>query len=104
MAYVFYKNYICFFLSVLKKSTLRGVVGWERVPTPFCTSSLTWRCGIQKITLKHGCDLTDGLATRRFALLVKSVHTETRGYSVEILVGECSLYSNDLVQFFIWSG
>ena len=73
---------------------------WERVPTPLCTSNLTWKCGIQKITLKHGCDLTDGLATRRFALLVKSVHSITRGSSVEILVGECSLYSYYLVQFF----
>jgi len=74
------------------------------VPTPFCTSNLTWRCGIQKITLKHGCNLTDGLATRRFALLVKRIHSETRGSSVEILVGECSLYSNYLVVFFIWCG
>jgi len=39
----------------------------------FCTSNVTWRCGIQTITLEHGCDLTDGLATRRFALLVKNV-------------------------------
>jgi len=59
----------------------------------------------QKITLKYGCDLTDGLVTRRFALLVKSVHSETRGSSVEILVGQCSLYSNYLVQFFfVWCG
>ena len=47
-------------------------LAWERVPTPFCTSNVTWRCGIQKITLKHGCDLTDGLATGRFARLVNS--------------------------------
>jgi len=45
---------------------------WERVPTPFCTSNITWRCGIQTIILKHGCVLTDVLATRRFALLDKS--------------------------------
>jgi len=79
-------------------------LAWERVPTPFCTSNLSWRCGIQKITLKYGCALTDELATRRFALLVKSVHSETRGSSVEILVGECSLYWNYLLQFFIWCG
>jgi len=86
----------------------RGVVGlarvgtafphlfltWECIPTPFCTSNVTSRCGSHKITLKHGCDLTDGLATRRFALLVNSLHSETKRSSVEILVGECSLYSS----------
>ena len=51
----------------------RGVVEWERVPTPFCTSNVTWRCGIQAVRLKHGCDLTDVLATRRFVLLAKSL-------------------------------
>ena len=50
----------------------RDVVGWECVPTPFCTSSVTWRCGIQAMTLKHSCDLTDLLATCRFTLLVQS--------------------------------
>ena len=53
--------------------TSRGVVMWERVPKPFCTSNVNWRCGIQTITLKHDCDRTDVLATRRFALLVKSL-------------------------------
>jgi len=43
----------------------------ERVPTPFCTSNVTWGCGIRKITLKHGRDLTDELATRRFVYTVK---------------------------------
>jgi len=36
----------------------------------FCISDVTWRCGIQTIRLKHGCDLTNVLATRRFPLLV----------------------------------
>jgi len=55
------------------------------------------------ITLKYGCDLTDGLATRRFALLVNSLHSETKRSSVEIFVGECSLYySNYLVQLFLF--
>ena len=75
-------------------------LAWEHVPTPFCTSNFTSRCGIQTITLKHGYDLTDGQATRRFALLVNSLHSETKRSSVEILVGECSLYSNYLVQLF----
>jgi len=102
----------------LKLGSTRGVVGWERVGTafphpilawervltPFSTSNVTWRCGIQKITLKHGCDLTDGLATRRFALLVNSSHSETKRSSVEILEGEFLLYSNYLVQLFIWCG
>jgi len=49
------------------------------------------------LTTTHGCDLTDVLATRRFALPVK-VYSETGRSSVEILVGECSLYANYLVQ------
>ena len=63
---------------------------------------MTSRCGIKKISLKHGCDLTDGLATSRFALLVNSLHSETKRSSVEILAGECSLYSNYLVQLFLF--
>jgi len=56
-----------------------------------------------KITLKR--DLTAGLATRRFGLQVNSLHSETKRSSVEILAGECSLYSNYLVQIFlIWCG
>jgi len=43
------------------------------VTTPFCTSNVAWRCGIQTIALKHGCHQTDVLLTRRFALLVKSL-------------------------------
>jgi len=39
----------------------------------FCTDNVTWRCGIQTITLKNGYDHTDVLATRRFALLDKSL-------------------------------
>ena len=39
-------------------------VVWKAVPTPFCISDLTWTCGIETITLKHGCDLTDVLVTR----------------------------------------
>ena len=53
-------------------------LAWERVPTAFCTSNVTSRCGIQHITLKHGCDLTDGPAARRFALPVNSLHSETK--------------------------
>jgi len=78
------------------------ILAWERVPTPFFTSNVTSRCGIQKITLKHGCDLTGGLATRRFALLVNSLRSEIKRSSVEILVGECLLYSNYLVQLFLF--
>jgi len=48
-----------------------GTLG-NGVPTPFCTSNITWRYGIQTIIFKHGCVLTDVLATRRFALLDKS--------------------------------
>jgi len=55
------------------------------VPTPFFP------------TLKHGCDLTDVIVTRRFALLVK-IYNETGISSVDILAGECSLYSNYLMQ------
>jgi len=47
--------------------------GGNGVPTPFCTSKVRCRCGIQTITLKHGCDLTDVLSTRKFALLIKSL-------------------------------
>jgi len=39
---------------------------------------------------------------RRFALLINSLHSETKRSSVEILVGECSLYSNYLVQLFLF--
>jgi len=45
---------------------------WESVPIPFYISNGTWSREIQTITLKHSCDLTDVLATCRFALLVKS--------------------------------
>jgi len=83
--------------EVARSVMLRGVVGWERVPTPFCTSNVTWGCGIKTITLKHGCNFTDVLKTRRFALLDKSLHEKGRS-SVESLVRECSLYSNYLVQ------
>ena len=48
-----------------------GTLG-NGVPTPFCTSNVTWRCGIQTIIFKHGCVLTDVLATRSFVLLDKS--------------------------------
>ena len=75
-------------------------LAWERVPTPFNDCNVTWRCGIHKIILKHGCDFTDGLATRKFSLLVKSLHSGTKKSGVEILVGECSLYSNCLAQLF----
>jgi len=106
---------ICSFALVIIHIT-RGVVGLEhvgtafphlflareRVPTRFCTSNVTWRGVIQKITLKHGCDLTDGLATRRFVLLVRSLHCETKRSSVEILVGKCLLYSNSFVQLFLF--
>ena len=78
-------------------------LAWERVPTPFNDCNVTWRCGIHKIILKHGCDFTDGLATRKFSLLVKSLHSGTKKSGVEILVGECSLYSNCLAQLF-WHG
>jgi len=46
---------------------------------------------------KGGCDLRYVLATRRFALLVKICSEKGRS-SVEILVGERSLYSNYSVQ------
>jgi len=74
-------------------------VEWDgkRVPTLFCTGNVTWRRGIQTITIKNGCDLTDVLATRRSALLVKSLHWN-RKIQCEVLVGKCSLYSNYLVQ------
>jgi len=45
-------------------------VRWERFTTSFCTSNITWRFRLYK---NIGCDLTDVLATRRFALLVKSL-------------------------------
>jgi len=48
------------------------------LPTPFSTA------------LKHTCNPTDVIVTRRFALLC----CETGRSSVEIFVGEYSLYSN----------
>ena len=65
----------------------RGVVGWERRSHTFLHyCNVTWRCGIQTITLKHSCDLTDVLATHRFSLLVKSLQWN-RKIHVEILAG-----------------
>jgi len=48
------------------------------VSTPFCAGKVTWWCRIQTITLKHGCDFTDVLATRRIALLVISLQWNTK--------------------------
>ena len=42
------------------------------------------------------------LATRRFALLVKRLHSETGRSIVKALVGECSLISDHLVQSFLF--
>ena len=53
-------------------------MGWERVPKSFCTSNVTWRCGIQTITLQHGCNRTDVLATPKFTLLVKSLQRKRK--------------------------
>ena len=81
---------------------------WERVPTPFCTSNITCRCRIQTIILKHGCVLTNVLATRRFSLLDKSQQLvkslQTGRSNVEIRVGEWPLYSNYLVSSSITFG
>ena len=44
---------------------------WNGVPIHFCTRNVAWKCGMQTITMKHGCDLTDVLTKRRFALLGK---------------------------------
>jgi len=41
---------------------------FQLTETPFRSHTF-----FHQITLKHGCDLTDVLATRRFALLVKSL-------------------------------
>jgi len=53
-------------------SLLRGLFQWcsavERVRLRMAFPHL-----FAQITIKHGCDLTDVLATRRFALLVKSL-------------------------------
>ena len=95
-----------------KLVTIRGVVGWERcshtsfwrVPTPFCTSNLTLRCGIQKITLR--------LRSHRWASNTQictasqkcTQWNKTIQCGNSCSVGECSLYTNYLVQFFylVW--
>jgi len=55
------------------------------------------------ITLKHGCDLTDVLATCRFALLVK-VYSETGRSSVKTLAGDTLFELFGAVFLFIWCG
>jgi len=46
---------------------------WNGVPTSLFGVGMCSRTFLHEITLKHGCDLTDVLATRRFALLIKSL-------------------------------
>jgi len=57
------------------------------------------------VILKHGCDLTDVLATRRFALLVKSLHWNRKiqcGNSIRQMLFLFELFG--AVFLFIWCG
>jgi len=59
-------------LKELSSGVLWSGNAGERRSYTFCTSNITWRCGIQTIIFNHVCALTDALATRRFVLLDKS--------------------------------
>ena len=65
-------------IAVITKSTCYQRVqwsgkAWERRSHTFFGVGMRSHTFLHKITLKYGCDLTDVLATRRFALLVKSL-------------------------------
>jgi len=81
--------------------------GWECGPTTFCISDVTWRCGIQKIRLKHGCDFADVLVAvaRRFALLVTSLQWNRKIQRGNTCRRKLTLFEVFGVVFlFIWCG
>jgi len=86
-----------------------GTLG-NGVPSPFCTSNVTWRCGIQTIIFKHGCVLTDVLATRSFVLLDKSKQLVKKSTNRKIQCGNScrrvlTLFKLFVVVFLhIWCG
>jgi len=95
MSIVSFALAVVFIIRLFSTSAVRwrGVVGWERRSHTF----------LHLITLKHGCDLTDVLATCRFALLVK-VYSETGRSSVKKLAGDTLFELFGAVFLFIWCG
>jgi len=76
----------------------RVVVGWEHVGTAFPHL-------FALSTLKHGCNLTDVLATPSFALLVKSLGWNRKVQCWNLCRRILSLFKLfAAVFFFIWCG